>query len=149
MTADLLAASRIAKLQGVDPRLIEIVKRICYAMNELGFHMIVTDGVRTTAQQQALFAQGRSQPGVIVTNADGIVKKSNHQPRADGLGRAVDMCFLDAAGQPSWDAKRFPFRLYGEMAKALGCVWGGDWVSIHDLPHIELPDGIPGTGAPA
>lgn len=142
-----LMRSRIEKLAGVHPRLIEVVKRICFAMHELGFDMIVTDGVRTVAQQQALFAQGRSQPGAVVTNADGIVKKSNHQPHADGLGHAVDMCFL-VDGQPSWD-EHLPWALYGAMAKSQGCVWGGDWKSITDRPHVELPDGVPDTGTPA
>lgn len=145
---DVLGLSRVEKLNGVHPRLIEIVKAIVYAMNELGYHMIVTDGVRTVAQQQALYAKGRTVPGSIVTNADGVVKKSNHQSHSDGFGHAVDMCFMDDNGtpdvpsddKPSWSEK-YPWRLYGEMAKAKGCTWGGDWKSIHDLPHIEWPDG--------
>jgi hypothetical protein len=127
------------KLRGVHPKLVEIVTGIIRAMHERGYTMTVTDGVRTVAQQQALYAKGRTAPGGIVTNADGIVKKSNHQPHSDGLGHAVDMCFV-VNGQPSWDAS-LPWSLYGQIAKNEGCVWGGDWHSISDRPHIELPDG--------
>ena len=147
----------IAKLHGVHGSLAARIEQIFDAMRVLGFEMMVTDtgGVRTTEQQQALYAKGRTAPGPKVTNADGLIKKSNHQPHADGLGHAVDMTFMDQHGTPldfaddtpSWDERKFPFLLYGHMAKALGAKWGGDWGSLHDLPHVELPDGVPGTGA--
>lgn len=133
-----LTTTEIRKLAGVHPRLIEKVKRILYAMAELGVPMLVTDGLRSDAQQQALFAKGRTAPGKKVTNADGIRKRSNHQAKADGFGYAVDCCFLKD-GQPSWD-NAHPWRLYGEAAKALGLRWGGEWVGLPDRPHIELPE---------
>lgn len=125
-------------LSAVHPTLARHVQRILTAMSALGFPMVVTDGVRTEAEQAALYAKGRTTPGSIVTNADGTRKKSNHQAKADGYGHAVDCAFL-ANGQPSW-AESHPWALYGAMAKALGCVWGGDWVALHDRPHVELPD---------
>jgi peptidoglycan L-alanyl-D-glutamate endopeptidase CwlK len=137
LVPDVLAGSRIEKLIGVHPRLIEAVKRICYAMHELGFALIVTDGARTVEQQAALYAQGRTKPGPIVTNADGLLRKSNHQTKDDGFGHAVDCGFL-VNGQPSWDA-HLPWTLFGEMAKSQGLLWGGDWAALADKPHIELP----------
>jgi peptidoglycan L-alanyl-D-glutamate endopeptidase CwlK len=127
------------KLIGLHPRLIAAVTRITDAMAALGFHMIVTDGWRTVEQQAALYAKGRTAPGKIVTNADGELKRSNHQAHADGFGHAADMTFLDGHGQPTW-ADDLPWRLYGEMAKSQGLVWGGEWKSITDRPHIELPE---------
>lgn len=120
-------------LTDVDPRLVDAADRILMAMRELGFQMMVTDGKRTNAEQVALFAQGRTAPGRIVTQADGVTHRSKHQD-----GRAVDMCFV-VDGQPSWDDAH-PWRCYGEMAKALGLVWGGDWPEPKtDRPHLELP----------
>lgn len=123
------------KLAGVHPALRAIVLRVLSAMSELGHPMMVTDGVRTDDQQKALYAQGRTAPGKIVTNADGVLKRSNHQVHADGLGHAVDCCFL-VNGKPSW-ADEHPWRLYGEAAKALGATWGGEFTTIVDRPHIE------------
>lgn len=131
-----------SKLAGVHPVLARRVGSILEAMTVLGFPMIVTDGVRTTAQQQALYAKGRTAPGKKVTNVDGVTKKSNHQPKDDGYGHAVDCCFLDERGKPSWDDAH-PWRLYGEMAVALGLTWGGNWKTLVDKPHIELPKGTP------
>lgn len=127
----------MSKLDGVHPVLVEKVERLRLALEALGFRLLVTDGLRTTAEQQALYAKGRTAPGPIVTNADGVVTRSNHQTHADGFGHAVDCCFL-VDGVPSW-AETLPWRCYGEMAKALGLHWGGDWVTRQDRPHIELP----------
>ena len=128
----------VTKLSGVHPELVAKVTRILYAMSELGFPMLVTDGLRTTEQQRALFAQGRTAMGRIVTYADGDVKKSNHQAKADGYGWAVDCAFL-VDGRPSWDDAR-PWDLYGCMARALGLTWGGTFVRLVDRPHIEIKD---------
>jgi peptidoglycan L-alanyl-D-glutamate endopeptidase CwlK len=127
----------VDKLIGVHPVLVEKVMRIRAAAAALGFPMIVTDGVRTLADQQALFAKGRTVPGIRVTNVDGVRSRSNHQPHEDGFGHAVDLTFL-VDGKPSWETS-LPWRLYGEMAKALGLKWGGEFTTITDRPHIELP----------
>lgn len=128
----------ISKLEGVHPKLGEKITRILYATAELGFPMVVTAGVRTTEQQQALYAQGRTAPGAIVTNTDGVRTRSNHQAKADGFGYAVDCAFL-VDGKPSWD-EAHPWALYGAMVKASGLTWGGEWVRIVDRPHAELPE---------
>lgn len=120
------------KLTGVHPALALYVRRILDAMKALGFEMMVTDGLRTTAQQKALYAQGRTTPGHIVTYADGDMRKSKHQ-----TGHAVDCCFV-VGGSPSW-AESNPWALYGAMARALGLMWGGDWDAPKtDRPHVEL-----------
>ena len=130
------------RLSGVHPVLVEKVTRLLKAMEIIGHPMLVTDGLRSTDQQQALYAQGRTKPGKIVTWVDGINKKSNHQAKKDGYGYAVDCCFLvdidgDGPDDPSWSDSH-PWELYGAIARALGLEWGGDWESFKDRPHIEL-----------
>lgn len=97
--------------------------------------MRVTQGLRTEAQQVALYAQGRTKPGPIVTECDGIKKRSNHQAQSDGYGHAVDLCFDDK--EPF--AEKHPWELYGKTVRAFGLTWGGDWHSPYDRPHMELP----------
>lgn len=126
------------KLDGVHPLLVEKIRRVLKAMDILGFPMVVFEGVRTTERQKELYAQGRTKPGRIVTNADGVIKKSNHQVKEDGFGYAVDCVFIDN-GRPSWSL-HFPWRLYGEMVKSQGLIWGGDFKSLTgDFAHCELP----------
>jgi len=89
--------------------------------------MFVTSARRTTAEQQALYRQGRETPGPIVTGCDGIARRSNHQ---DGL--AVDCAFV---GADIWDG---PWTQYGLFAEAVGLAWGGRWKRPRtDRPHVE------------
>jgi len=126
------------KLAGVHPALIAALEKVFAALAALGYTLTVTDGLRTTEQQQALYAKGRTAPGPIVTNADGVLHRSNHQAHADGFGHAADCAFRLPDGTVSWDA-RLPWKAYGACAAALGVHWGGDWQALHDLPHLELP----------
>ena len=126
-----------ANLGGVHPSLIAAVTKIINAMQVIGYPMMVTDALRTTAQQQTLWQQGRLTPGHIVTQCDGVTKRSNHQTHEDGFGHACDLTFV-VNGVPSWD-DALPWSLYGAMAKTLGCRWGGDFTTMVDKPHIEWP----------
>lgn len=137
----------VTRLGGVHPYLAHKLLKVLDAMEVLGFPMLVTEGLRTDARQQALYAQGRSAAGPIVTNADGVTHKSMHQPQADGYGHAVDCAFLDdphTAKVETWDPKQ-PWELYGRMAEQFGLTWGGRWQSITDLPHVELSLSSPFT----
>lgn len=120
----------------VHPEVRIAVGKILNIMLFLEHPMMVTDTIRTAAEQAVLYAQGRTAPGKIVTNCDGIIKLSNHQIKPDGFGHAVDMVFL-VNDKPSWDLS-LNWNLYGEIAETLGLIWGGRWKTPHDLPHIEL-----------
>lgn len=134
-----------ARLAGVHPVLRLKVTQILMAMDVLGFPMFVVAGARSLAEQQALYAQGRTTPGHKVTNADGVKHKSNHQAGPDGLGYAVDCAFRDdpqTARIETWEAGQ-PWELYGLMGEKLGLVWGGRWPRLMDRPHLELPQDGP------
>jgi peptidoglycan L-alanyl-D-glutamate endopeptidase CwlK len=124
------------RLQGVHPDLIAILETVFAAQEAAGTPMFVVQGVRTVAQQQALYAQGRTTPGKIVTMKDGITHPSNHQPHADGFGHAVDCAFV--GGDP--EGPKHDWEAYGTKLEAAGLIWGGRWHFPHDSPHAELPD---------
>lgn len=134
----------LAKLHGCAPPLQEaVVFIIAGMMASKGERLFVASGVRSDREQQALFAIGRDpkKPGKIVTHLDGIKRRSNHQVAVDGpwrgLGCAVDLVFLDEKGSPSWD-EAYPWAFLGALAKAQGLIWGGDWPTLRDRPHVEL-----------
>lgn len=95
--------------------------------------MMAVAGYRTQGEQNAIYAQGRTKPGPIVT----YLQTSVHQ-----LGLAVDCCFvyLDGKGkpQPTWDE---PFRgawdEWGRRTEGRGLTWGGDF-TFGDTPHVQL-----------
>lgn len=124
-------------LSKVHPRLVAAVDKIRRTMEAYGHPMVVTASLRSADEQQALYAQGRTTPGRIVTNADGVIRKSQHQAQADGYGHAVDMAFIKPDGTISWDQSH-PWWIYGAIAQYEGLTWGGSWKTLKDLPHIEV-----------
>jgi peptidoglycan L-alanyl-D-glutamate endopeptidase CwlK len=132
---DHLDPHRLVRLRGCHPELKVRVIRLVEALAHEGLTVILTQGVRSVAQQQALYAQGRTRPGKVVTNCDGLIKVSNHQPKLDGYGYAVDVAWRNAHGDITWEG---PWETLGRLAQAHGLVWGGTW-RWKDLCHLELP----------
>jgi hypothetical protein len=120
------------------PDLVAKINRVLAGMSAIGFPMKIVQGLRTVEEQQKLYAQGRTITGKIVTDADGVKVRSNHQAGPDGLGRAVDCAFLGS--DPFSDS--LPWSLYGAACEAVGLVWGGGtkagWHG-QDRPHAQLP----------
>lgn len=132
MTFTLSPRSR-GNMAGLHPDLIRIIEgAILTTTVDFG---ITRKAVRTAEEQAALYAQGRTKPGPIVTSKDGYKSKSNHQPWADGFGHAVDLTpYLD--GKPILDDRAW--ELYPHIASAMSksaaalglaarLTWGGNW----------------------
>ena len=121
MTYVLGSRSR-ARLKGVHPDLVRVVElALTYSQHDF----LITEGLRTVARQKALLEAGASR-----------TMNSRHI-----TGHAIDFAVL-IAGKVRWD-----WPLYGPVADAfkraakelkVPIVWGGDWVSLRDGPHIEL-----------
>ena len=129
-----------ARLVGVHPDLVRALVEVFDELDAEHAPMFIVQGVRTVAEQQALYAQARTIAGQIVTMKDGTTHRSNHQPHTDGLGHAVDSAFL---GPQPFDP-RHPWERYGLALEARGLIWGGRWRHPYDAPHAELPAAVPG-----
>jgi peptidoglycan L-alanyl-D-glutamate endopeptidase CwlK len=110
------------RLKGVHPDLVRVVE---LALTYSPHDFLITEGLRTVARQKALLEAGASR----TINSRHIT------------GHAIDFAVL-IAGKVRWD-----WPLYGPVADAfkraakelkVPIVWGGDWVSLRDGPHIEL-----------
>lgn len=99
-----------------------------------GLKVDVFHGYRSWAEQEGLYAKGRTVPGNIVTNARGGYSWHN-------FGLACDVVFKDFRGRWSWSSAHDWAKL-GEIGKGLGLEWGGDWTRIKDKPHFQMPAGI-------
>lgn len=119
-----LSQRSIDRMKGVDPRLVNVVKRAA-SLSDIEF--IVTEGLRTPERQAKLVKAGASR-----------TMKSKHI-----VGKAVDVAAL-VDGKVRWD-----WPLYVKIAEAMkraaeilnvpiSC--GVDWVSFKDGPHIELKE---------
>lgn len=95
---------------------------------------------RSVAEQDALYAQGRTAPGKIVTNARGG-QSAHNITLFDGTpaSRAFDFVIVNDDGTANWNPDSPQWRAAVAIGKQLGLVWGGDWHSIKDYDHFELP----------
>lgn len=103
----------------------------------------VSSGFRSVADQNVLYAQGRTAPGDIVTNAPGGWSWHN-------FGLAADVVFCNENGNPSW-SESYDWNAKGAYGTAQGLVWGGVWVSATfpngDRPHHQL-NGVQNENGP-
>lgn len=115
------------------PRLQVKAAELKEACARRGYAVEIGESFRSVAEQDALYAQGRTKPGQIVTNARGSSYSSMHQ-----WGVAFDFYRNDGSGAYN-ESGRF-FENVGQIGKSLGLEWGGDWKSPVDRPHFQLPD---------
>lgn len=100
-----------------------------------GLAVVIPDsgGKRSDATQIALYAQGRTAPGDVVTNCDGVETKSMHQ-----RGLAVDIVPQDKNGDPEWPALSDPrWKQIHDAMVAQGLESGQDWKEFPDFPHYQ------------
>jgi peptidoglycan L-alanyl-D-glutamate endopeptidase CwlK len=114
-------------LATVQPQLAMLGRELLRRLAAEGLTFKVTSGNRTKAEQAALYAQGRTKPGAVVT----WTMKSRHIG-----GKAIDIT-LFSGKNPVWDSKHYDRA--GVIGEELGLVWGGRWKRTPDRPHFELP----------
>ena len=140
MTAFALGKRSIGNLKGVHPDLVSVVRR---AMEITAQDFAVIEGVRTKERQAKLYAQGRTEPGPIVT----WTMSSRHFVQPDGYGHAVDIAPfpIDWTDPAKFDAIATAMFAAGEEL-GVALRWGADWDrdgnprerGETDSPHWEL-----------
>ena len=115
------------------PRLQVLATKLMEECSKQGLIIKIGETYRTVAEQDALYAQGRTTPGNIVTNAPGSTYSSYHQ-----WGTAFDIFRND--GQGAYNETGNFFGRVGAIGVSFGLEWGGNWKSPVDKPHFQLPD---------
>lgn len=97
-----------------------------------GIDVLITSTYRDNQSQDELYAQGRTRPGKIVTNARGGQSYHNYRVAFD---------FVPViGGKAVWNDLAL-FRRLGKIGKSLGLEWGGDW-KFRDYPHLQYTGGL-------
>lgn len=107
------------------------------AMDKYGVKVEVISGLRSWAAQAALFAQGRTKPGMIVTKARPGSSWHNYGLAID-LGLFKNGVYLDESKPVEAD------KLYaeiGKLAAAHGIEWAGNWKTFKETPHFQVTFG--------
>ena len=132
-----------ARLQQVCPQLASKVRNLALLLADENIEIRVTQVVRSWNDQQKLYAQGRTTPGTIVTQAP--PGHSWHE-----FGMAVDVAPFDAVGQPQWkvdDPVWGPvWQRIIRLGESLGLFSGDQFVRCSkDDPHFQLTGTFPAS----
>lgn len=103
----------------------------------------VISGLRSYAQQAALYAQGRTKPGIVVTKARPGSSWHNY-------GLAMDLGLFKAGVYLDEKNPALAARVYAELgalAKSMEIEWAGYWTSFTETPHFQYRPGIPSIAA--
>jgi hypothetical protein len=113
------------------------IQQLVARANAAGIKAAVFEGYRSPERQQWLYAQGRTRPGRLLTQRDGVTRHSEHASgvAADIYIRNEQGAFINPADVPDdvWN------RL-AAIGIELGLTWGGDRLPLLDRPHFEAPE---------
>jgi LAS superfamily LD-carboxypeptidase LdcB len=120
---DKISIDRLAKLHPKARNVFKAFIEECETTFDITLR--ISQGLRTFAEQDALYAQGRPK-GKIVTNAKGGY--SNHN-----FGLAADLVQM-VGKDVNWN---FDYSKLAAIAVKHGLEWGGNWKFV-DKPHYQL-----------
>lgn len=113
------------------PRLANPARQFVRAAAAKGITIRLISGLRTYAEQDALYAKGRTAGGSKVTNARAGDSWHNH-------GVAFDIGVFNGK---EYIPESPHYMTLGPIGESCGFSWGGRWKSFKDYPHYELTNG--------
>ena len=127
-----------SRLSQVYPILADKIRQMAVQLQAQNILIRVVQGLRTSAQQDALYAQGRTQPGNVVTNCPGGHSYHN-------FGLAVD-CVPSINGfemlyAPDWNASHPAWKAMIAAGEGLGWFPARNGRLSRIIPTFSLPEG--------
>jgi peptidoglycan LD-endopeptidase CwlK len=138
-----------ARLQLLYPPFADTVRQMHSTLLSEGIHIIAAQGLRTVAEQQAIWQQGRRPDGSYVDpiHHKGVVTNAQGGHSWHNFGLAVDCDVLNKDGSVDWNAQHPSWKRMEAVGVSLGLVSGANWVRIVDAPHFQVQGRFP-VGAP-
>ena len=118
------------KLTDLCPELQAIVPKFVEACAELGIDVLIHCTWRGEAEQNKVFAEGKSKLKYPKSKHNAI--DENGKPAA----RAFDA--VPYKGRTCQWSDVSSYEKMGEVAEDLGLEWGGRWGKFRDRPHFQL-----------
>lgn len=136
------------RIEDLHPDLQPLAVRFIERCAERQVDVLVICTWRSGAEQDELYAQGRTKPGPRVTNAKAGQSAHNYEINGKPAARAFDAVPL-LHGKPIWEDPRdkdsdwtndFGWRIMGEVAEEIGLDWyGKPGAKFREGPHFQLP----------
>ena len=137
-----LSATSLARLGEVHPELARRIKQLDALLPALSIQ--VTQGYRTWADQDALYAEGRTTAGPNIDAAHPLgfpVTKARGGQSAHNFGYAVDLVPEDVTpGTPDWNSSDPAWQKMLAAGLTCGLAEGARWRSFVDTPHFYLQE---------
>ena len=120
-------------LDDLSPPVKQRAEAFIEAAKAKGIDLLVTSTYRDHESQTALYNQGRTTPGKVVTNAKAGQSWHNHR------------CALDVVplvnGKAIWNDNVVWMQI-GEIGVACGLEWAGNWKTFKEFPHFQYTGGL-------
>ena len=120
-------------LKDLNPYVAKLAKAFIASCKKEGIDLLVTSTYRDNESQNALYAQGRTKAGRIVTNARAGYSFHNYR-------LAFDVVPI-VNGKPQWNDMR-TFQKIGNIGKSVGLEWAGDWKNFREYAHFQWTGGL-------
>jgi len=128
------------KISDLHPDLQPICEAFTEEAQRQGIDFILTCTFRSNNEQDALYAQGRTAPGAIVTRAKGGKSAHNFTINGNPASKAFDVVPMDA-GKPVWNDGHPSWKKLGRIGQNLGLNWyGSPTAPFREFPHFQLKD---------
>jgi peptidoglycan L-alanyl-D-glutamate endopeptidase CwlK len=125
----------------LDPRLQPLCREFLSLCQSKGVDAFITQTYRSDIEQDAAYAQGRTAPGKIVTNARGGESPHNCvDVTGNPAARAFDFAIKLPEGNLDWDASDKAWQTALATGIQLGLISGTSFKTLKDNPHMEMAD---------
>ncbi|MCB9448705.1 MAG: M15 family metallopeptidase [Flavobacteriales bacterium] len=114
------------KLQTLHPSVRKKAEKFLAKARKQGINLIITSAYRDCKEQDNLYAQGRTKPGKVVTNARCGQSVHNYRMAFD-VAPVID-------GKVNYN--KADWEAIGQIGESVGLQWGGRWSSFKDKPHF-------------
>ena len=130
------------KIEDLHPTLQPICREFLRRCEARGLHVFLVCTYRSNAEQERLFAQGRTAPGHVVTRAR-AGQSAHNATTANGTpaAKAFDIGVL-LNGKYDAEGKSDDWHIAGTVGMELGLNWYGQpGAPFKEMPHFQLKEG--------
>ena len=122
------------KLEDLHPKVKTLCEQFIHGCDAAGIDVLITSTYRDMESQRALYAQGRTTKGAIVTNAKAGQSFHNYRVAFDFVPIVNGKCVWNDAGL---------FAKCGRIAETLGLEWAGSWNGkFKETAHCQFTGGL-------
>lgn len=122
------------KLDDLHPRVKALAEAFVKRCDEAGYDILIYSTYRDIEAQNAIYAQGRTAKGSIVTNAKGGQSFHNYRVAFDWVPIS--------GGKARWNDS-VAYAKCGKIAEEVGLEWAGRWTGkLKETAHCQFTGGL-------